>query len=215
MKIGFDAVFLGAYAHVSNANRILDIGAGCGVIGFMLACRNSEIEVLGIEPDELAFKECLENRSNVSFGNRLTFRNIQVQELENDQLFDLIVSNPPYFEANGQIFSESRETARHTTTLSFKELIQRISMHLSDEGIAQLILPESTFEEIQTLSGIAGMSIIEKLEIYTKEGKLPKRAVFTLKKGVHETRVETFLIRDASGEFTQAYSDLVTPFIRI
>ncbi len=49
MKVGTDAVLLGAWADVTKAKNILDIGCGSGLITIMAAQRNPTATLTGIE----------------------------------------------------------------------------------------------------------------------------------------------------------------------
>lgn len=61
MKVGTDGVLLGAWANVREADRILDVGCGCGLIALMAAQRNRAAQVVGVELDAAAAADALAN----------------------------------------------------------------------------------------------------------------------------------------------------------
>ena len=153
MKVGTDGVLLGAWADVSTANNILDIGAGTGLIALMLAQRSPLSNITAIEIDHLASEQALENFQNSPWSNRLSLFNQSVQTYAKDtsRSFDLIVSNPPYFENISTSDNTQRQIARHTNTLSFEELLEAVQKLLMADGVFSVILPYShkpTFVEL-------------------------------------------------------------------
>jgi len=124
MKVGTDGVLLGAWTNVEHAHRILDIGTGTGLISLMLAQRNADASIVGIEIDEDAADQAEENVRFSPFSERIDIRQIPFQEFsaESTQKFDLLVSNPPFFADSLHSPDHSRSLARHSDTLSLEEL---------------------------------------------------------------------------------------------
>ena len=98
--MGTDGVLLGAMCSVENAKNILEVGAGTGLVSLMLAQRNSNAEILAIDIDKNAVKLAEKNFRNSSFSERLRILNQDFKNFNGEEKFDLIVSNPPYFEEN-------------------------------------------------------------------------------------------------------------------
>ena len=73
MKVGTDGVLLGAWADVTQARRLLDIGTGTGLIAIMAAQRNPELIIDAIEIDPAAFEQARETRTIPLGGNASTF----------------------------------------------------------------------------------------------------------------------------------------------
>ena len=92
---------------------MLDVGTGSGLIARMLMQRFPEAQVEGIDIDEQAVAQAIQNGVN-SYVSR-------VQNWQAEQ-YDLIVSNPPYFQNSLKNPDKGREMARHTDTLSYEDL---------------------------------------------------------------------------------------------
>jgi tRNA1Val (adenine37-N6)-methyltransferase len=144
MKVGTDGVLLGSWIYCNTAGTILDIGCGTGLITLMLAQRNKESNVTGIEIDKIASQEAQLNISNSDWKERIEIKHTSLQEFTSQLKFDLIVSNPPFFPQNKS--QQSRDIARHTNTLSFEELINNTANLLAEKGIFSVIIPKD-FEE--------------------------------------------------------------------
>lgn len=149
MKIGTDGVLLGAWANATNAKRILDVGTGTGLISLMLAQRFPSAEIWGLEIDENAANEANLNFQNSPFTDRLNLVQNSLQNFESPQVFDFIISNPPFFDFTHPEIS-ARNTARQQSDLTLKELLVHSNRLLSDKGKAAYIIP---FEkEVEFLS---------------------------------------------------------------
>ena len=142
MKVGTDGILLGAWANVSNARNILDIGTGTGLIALMLAQRTSA-KIHGIEIEEKAFIEAVNNVKLSPWDNRINIQHVSFQEFVETNIlkFDAIVSNPPYFDNSLKPKNNLRGKARHTETLTCSELIAGVDKLLASEGCFNVILP--------------------------------------------------------------------------
>ncbi len=139
-KVGTDGVLLGAYADITGANRILDIGTGTGLIALMLAQR-SEALIVAIEPDHDSFIQSCENVDRSTWKERIKLVETSLQEFRSDTRFDLIVTNPPYFSDSLKNPDQRKSLARHNYTLNSSDILNSLSELLEEEGHLQLILP--------------------------------------------------------------------------
>ena len=140
MKVGTDGVLLGSWISCNTADTILDIGCGTGLITLMLAQRNKESNITGIEIDKIASQEAQENVGNSDWQERIKIEHVALQNFIASTQFDLIVSNPPFFSSIKS--QERRDIARHTNNLSFEELILNAANLLTAKGIFGVIIPK-------------------------------------------------------------------------
>ena len=214
MKVGTDGVLLGAWADVENANSILDIGTGTGLITLMLAQR-CDAKITAIEIDKDAFLQAQENVENSNWKNRISIENISLQEFAKpeNQKFDLIVCNPPFFEHNSQILDEKRNIARQKSTLSFDELISVSAKLLTENGKICLILPFDELKNIQKIA-IQNQLLLNKiLKIKPLETKPFKRIM--LEFGFQKTELlENILVIETEKRhfYTKEYIELTKDF---
>ncbi|MDD3459260.1 MAG: methyltransferase [Weeksellaceae bacterium] len=160
MKVGVDAVLLGAWATAENPKHILDIGSGTGIIGMMLAQRFEKAKITAVEIMEEAFNETVFNYQNSPFSDRFSAVHAPIQSFKSNIKFDLIVSNPPFFDPTHTDHS-ARSKARQQHLLNFDELLKTSSKLLSDNGHCAYIVPYS-----------AGNHFIQTASLY---GLIPKR----------------------------------------
>ena len=175
MKVGTDGVLLGAWAGVRPSDRrMLDIGTGTGLIALMLAQRAPEAHVTGVDIDDVA--QARENADASPWGDRVAFERCAVQEFSTPELFDLIVSNPPFFVDSLTCPDEGRTAARHAVHLPFDELRDAVLRLLAPAGRFAVILP--TPEAARFLSVCAGrLALTRRTDVRTTPRHPAKRAL--------------------------------------
>lgn len=176
MKVGTDAVLLGAWVKTYGSRRILDIGTGTGVIALMLAQKSgAEIDAIDIDTD--AVDEAKKNVANSPWAERVHVQHISLQDFARiaDHQYDLIVSNPPYFVDSLLSTEANRTTARHTIHLSFEELVKGAAKLLSKEGKLCVILPPKEGEQFIAFALVQGLHLTRITRVRTTPEKSEKR----------------------------------------
>ena len=151
MKVGTDGVLLGAWADLTHAKNILDVGTGTGLIALMCAQRKSDatIEALEIDPD--AARQADENFNNSKWHQRLNLIQADFNNFTSGKKYDVIISNPPYFDEQSENPDKQRNIARHTAYLSLETLLKKSKELLEENGNIQLILPAGKLSQLQQI----------------------------------------------------------------
>ena len=206
MKVGTDGVLLGAWA--PSGSRILDVGTGSGLIARMLMQRYPEAEVEGIDIDEAAVAQAKEN------GVRAFQARLQDWKSDIGDCYDLIVSNPPYFQNSLKNPDRGRELARHTDSLGYEELIAHSARLLKEEGQLALILPAEAEEEICNLAARYSLFPTHITRVYSKETKPARRVIlaFSRKNSIVGLIEDSLVLEDEKGGRSAAYSKLCEEF---
>ena len=211
--------------------RVLDIGTGSGLIALMLAQRlssqspiannqspiaNSQSPIAHIDAidiDANAVAQAQDNFALSPWGNMLHAHHSTLQDWQAER-YDLIVSNPPYFQASLKNPNQQRATARHTDSLSYEELIAHSARLLNDTGVLALILPIEAESEIQTLAEHNQLYPTHITHIHSKPNKPAKRLLIALsrQKQSEEPLTRTFYIESESTPRSQEYQDLTRDF---
>ena len=211
MKVGTDGVLLGVWADCDGAKRILDIGTGTGVIALMLAQRNAEADIYAVEIDETATRRARSNFDLSPWAERLTVECCAVQEFGENEKFDLIISNPPYFVDSLLPPDAKRSTARHTHDLSFEELDKAVCRMLADNGRFALILPTAEFEKYLA---ITQLYLVRRCDVHPTVGAPTKRVMAEFaKRKSDEIKYENITIeKEKRGDYTDEYRTLTKDF---
>ncbi len=176
MKVGIDGVLLGAWADVLNADAILDIGTGTGLIALMLAQRTSaQIDAIDIDAD--AVIQANENSQKSPWASRIRVSEVELQRyvLKTENRYDLIVSNPPYFVNSTKAPVENRNTARHTDTLTHEELLDNALTLLKPTGRICVILPVNEGLMSVAYAASIGLHCTKQVVVFPKPRAVPKR----------------------------------------
>lgn len=222
-RIGTDSVLLAAIVPTADVHTVLDVGCGCGVVGFCIADRlrragTKNIAVTGVDIDESSVQEALENAAHFPTPDtvRFEFRKESIQEhvrRAGSRRYDLIVSNPPFFVSSLKPADERRKQARHTDgTLSFCELAEGVSQLLAPSGQFAVILPAQesmAFEEAAT----GHLHLTCQIHIRPLSGKSAHRivSIFDLKPVSHVKQAE-LNIRDENHCYSETYRQLTKEF---
>lgn len=153
MKVGTDGTLLGAWATLPpHAKKILDIGTGSGLIAIMAAQRHPTAKITAIDIDKDCVMQATENAVASPWAERIEVIETPLQEYSPEEKFDVIISNPPYFADSMHSPDRQRTTARHTASLSFKELTEGVLRLLADDGLFAVILPTAESELLLSAS---------------------------------------------------------------
>jgi tRNA1Val (adenine37-N6)-methyltransferase len=213
MKVGTDGVLLGAWAPVENGKRLLDIGAGTGLVALMLAQR-SEAEVIdAIEIEEEAFEQCVENFERSPWGDRLFCFHGDIQELaeEADAPYDLITCNPPFFETvPGEV--DARARARQQHSLNYETLIACAEALMSEQGTLALIAPYTHQESLVHCAANFSLFPQRITEVWGHPESGPKRVLIAFQRNPSEAKVDRLIIEQDRHQYTEAYQALTRDF---
>ena len=144
MKIGTDAVLLGAWCPIeNNPKSILDIGAGTGILALMLAQRTNADQIDALEIDEEAYEQCVENFEGSPWADKLFCYHAGLDEFVDDpeDEYDLIISNPPFYSEDFKTSDEQRDLARFQDAMPFEDLIEAADLLLSENGTFAVVIP--------------------------------------------------------------------------
>jgi len=214
MKVGTDAVLVGAVTEVESVANILEIGTGCGVIALMLAQR-SQAMIDAIEIDEESVIQAKENAGNCPWKDRITIIHSSLQDFvtQNDKRYDLVVSNPPYFSNSLKSSDMKRNIARHNDTLSFEDLLDCSSQIMMPGASLWVILPIKEFKAFIEIAAHKGFFNHYKMMIKSREGKEYHRIILQLKTIPAEyIREQSLAIKTAGHSFAKAYRELTREF---
>jgi tRNA1Val (adenine37-N6)-methyltransferase len=207
MRVGTDAVLLGAWAEVENAGSVLEIGTGCGIIAMMIAQR-SPASILAIDLDEPSIRQAALNFDRSPWSTNLKAVHSSLQDFtpSGKRSFDLILSNPPFFERSLRSPDVTRNMARHDAGLTHRELLDGVHTLLKEEGIFSLILPEETSTKFSDLASQSGLFIRRQMRVWPKQGKPAHRVLssYGYKPSPERSR-EELTIRNEDGTFTNEY----------
>lgn len=177
--------------------------------------RFPEAEVEGIDIDEAAVEQARGNGVNAYLSSLQEWSNHKPQ-ITNHQ-YDLIVSNPPYFQNSLKNPDKGRELARHTDTLSYEELLYHSARLLSEHGRLAIILPAEAEQEIRALAAQHSLYLTRVTRVYSKETKPARRVLLLFEKSDYrDTDIsiaeDSLVLEDGKGGRSAAYQEITKDF---
>ena len=215
MKIGTDAVLLGAWASLkNNPLSVLDIGSGTGVLALMLAQRSTAELIDALEIDEKAYEQCVENFENSQWSDRLFCYHASLQEFteEIDDKYDLIISNPPFYQDHYKSENKQRDLARFEDAMPFEHLALCASKLLSDSGIFSVIIPFKQEENFINLASKANLFPNKILHVKGNSSTKTVRSLIEFSFVQSEIKTEELIVETSRHQYTQNYINLTKDF---
>lgn len=221
MKVGTDGVLLGAWAPVEDKKRILDLGTGTGLVALMLAQRSlPDCQIIALEIDSEAYSQAKENVQHSPWTTRIQVRQQDVLEFcEQDwaekEKFDLIVSNPPYFQQGVNCGSAQRELARYRQSSHFAWLCAAANC-LAEKGTITFILPYTESEILLKQTALNMLSkplyCTSRCEIISKVGKAAQRLLLSFEFEQKPLLQQSLLIYDEQNQYSAEFKHLLHEF---
>jgi tRNA1Val (adenine37-N6)-methyltransferase len=214
LKVGTDAVILGAWAGSKEAEYILDVGTGCGLLPLMLAQRFQKSKITAIDIHEGSAQDAEKNFKASPWSDRLILRHQSLQDFTGNRQasYDLIISNPPYFNNALLPHDDKKKIAKHSGELSYGELAEAAARLLKPEGKLALILPYENREWFRIIAKQCGLHCIRELIIYPVAGKNPNRYLSEWSFSGQVCACEELYIRDRNHNYTEEYKQLTEEF---
>ncbi len=216
MKVNTDSVLLGSWVDVSGYQKILDIGTGTGLIALMMAQRNVNAIIHGVEIEEGAYEEAKQNFAQASWSNRLVAFKSPIQEFDHEMApYDLIVCNPPFFTGGTLSENQKRSSVRHTVKLPNNELLRAVRRLLSRDGRFAVVLPYIEGLRFVEMAKSYGFCLFRQAEVCPRADRSVNRLLIELGLNKCDT-VESAKIAiyksDDSREYTPSYIELTSAF---
>jgi len=215
MKVGTDGVLLGSWVKISaKAERILDIGAGTGLIALMMAQRSSAKVIDAVELNKAAYQQAEENFNASNWSDRLSCYSSSFQKFFNDMEgdYDLIVSNPPFHISTQKTVLEDRGMARHSDNLPFIELLLGVAKLLNKKGSCAFIIPFSEQDNFIVLAEKQGLFPSRIMHVKGNNESPIKRSLLQFSFVKKEMLKKELVIENSRHIYTKDYIELVKDF---
>ena len=193
-----------------SGGRIIDLGAGCGIIALVLARINPDASVVAVEnnPEMVALVE--RNILHNNLGGRVS---VQVEDVLNlrksypHSTFDLVVSNPPFrTPESGKVSPRAgRESARHETTAGLADFLAVAKYLVKPSGRICFIQLPSRLPEFMALASEMKLSVLRMRMIHSNAESPATMFMAELAKGRRSAPVveSPLFVRDMDGVYTE------------
>jgi tRNA1Val (adenine37-N6)-methyltransferase len=167
MKVTTDGCLFGAWVadkvqQQQPGLKILDIGTGTGLLSLMLAQKNLTAEIEAKEIDKDAATQAAENVNSSPWKERINVIHTDAKLYSTNKNYNLIISNPPFYEEELKSHDDSKNIAHHSSALTLDGLLDIIKKSLSENGSFYLLLPYKRWEELPALFNKHSLQVAEK-----------------------------------------------------
>lgn len=214
MKIGTDSMILGSWASIGDADTILDIGTGTGLLALMLAQQTDAFTIDAVEIDNQAFETAVNNFESSPWGDRLFCYHASIQEFadEIDDTYDFIIANPPYFDPHAIESVNSRSIARQTHLLNHMTLLKLTKKLLNENGECAFSLPYTSENLFVSLAEKLGFKAYEILRMKDQKEKPFTRSFIQLGFIDKSIKINELVLKNADNSYTDDFKKLTKEF---
>ena len=216
MKVGTDSILLGSWVDIGEADRILDIGAGTGLLSLMTAQRSNAMTIDAVEIDAAAHEEAVTNFENSPWADRLFCYHSSIQEFKDevDEKYDLILSNPTFFNPSDLERATQRYVARQTHLLNHITLLKTTKNFLSKKGTCAFVIPyemESFFVKLAKNMGLYVYRILHTKDTNTADYK---RSLLQFKLNKANPKIEELILKEKDKSYSDSFIKLTKEFYK-
>jgi tRNA1Val (adenine37-N6)-methyltransferase len=217
MKVCTDSCLFGAYvadkieSKLIQPTRILDIGSGTGLLTLMVAQKSDAI-IDTVEIDENSYHQTKKNVVESEWNHRLQPFHTDIKTFTASYKYDLIISNPPFFENDLKSAHKNKNVAKHHDSLTFQELIQSMKNNLESNGTFLVLLPFHRTGYFKKLAAENNFYLKEEMSIK----QTPKHGYF---RGIlfFATRPQSvisneLIMKDEEGKYTKDFNFLLKDY---
>jgi tRNA1Val (adenine37-N6)-methyltransferase len=216
MKVCTDGCLFGAWiaAQVRNekyeVQTVLDIGTGTGLLSLMLA-QQSDAVIDALELDEHAAEQAAENFESTPWKERLQVIQGDARKVHLGRKYDLIISNPPFFENDLKSGDEQRNLALHSKELNLRELLLVVKKYLAEQGRFAVLLPHQRKNKFETMALTEGLYPEEAISVKQTPVHSFFRVMLLFATVKIPVRVDTITIHD-EGKYTSEFIGLLKDY---
>lgn len=216
MKVTTDACLFGAlqplFPAEGKGKRILDIGAGTGLLSLMMAQLNPGATISAVEIDAGAANDAARNFAGSPFSDRLTLQQANILLFEPEQPFDYILCNPPFYESQLISPDKTRNIAHHSADLKMGDLLSVSERLLNENGGLSLLIPYYRENELLKLAGETGFFCQKLIRVRQTPKHNYFRSIILLEKQPTEMETMELMIRNEKNEYSPEFQALLKPF---
>ncbi len=217
MKVCTDACLFGAWAAKTvndceiAPKSILDIGAGTGLLSLMLA-QTCSAQIDAVEIEAAAATEAAANCKASPWKDQINVIHHQVQALANNQkLYDLIISNPPFYEQDLKSPDTNKNLALHSQALTLKELLVSANQLLAEKGYFAVLLPFERKAIFVALAEKEGLYVQKSTDVQQTEKHAYFRTMLLLSRTETAVKTDKMIIK-INNAYSAEFRALLTPF---
>lgn len=217
MKVCTDSCLFGAFIgdkiekKIIQPERVLDIGSGTGLLSLMVA-QKSRAVIEAVEIDENSFLQTKENFDNSPWNQQLYAFNTDIKEWKTSLKYNLIISNPPFFQNDLMSENKNKNIAKHHDGLTLQELLESIKNNLSAEGNFAMLLPFHRIDFFKSLAAENHFYCNEELLVKQTPRHSFFRGILLFGSKQEEAVSNELTIKEKNGNYSKEFNFLLKDY---
>lgn len=216
MKVTTDSCLFGAWAasNLKNEEIILDIGGGTGLLSLMLAQKSDAI-IHSVEVEHGCYAQLVDNINSSAWKRHLTAYENDIKLFDAGMKYDMIISNPPFYEQQLKSPIHTTNLARHSDQLSLMEFFTHAERLLNGYGTLFVLMPFYRKKELLTTAEKFNLFSVDIADVKQTPKHEPFRTMISFSKERKALTNETITIKDDAGDYTERFRDLLGDYYLI
>ena len=220
MKVCTDACLFGAWTAAiitgkpERISSVLDIGSGTGLLSLMLA-QKLKTPINAIEIDLPAYEQTKENFENSDWKELLNAMHGDILTLEQQTLYALVITNPPFYEKELRSPAAAVNMARHDTSLTLEALVRKVCALLKEEGYFSIMLPWHRYDSMLKIASENGLILSALLRVKQSPKHDFFRAMMLFektKKPQRETLIRDLTIKEIHHQYSENFIEYLKDY---
>lgn len=214
MKVNTDSCIFGAAVYHDNPSRILDIGTGSGVLALMMAQRFKNAVIDAIEPDTESAGQAESNFRNSPWAGKIRLYNTDIEHFTQipENNYDLVVTNPPWFNNSLKSADKRKNSARHVISLTWEKLSSAVNSLLVPDGIFYSLLPACEFGNFRTIMESEGFTLTRQVSIKNHSDDLAGRIISGFTRETIPIKNSVIVFKDLRDCYSREFKSLLKDF---
>ncbi len=194
-----------------NPGTILDIGTGTGLLSLLLAQKtNASIDAVEIEPN--AFEQASENIYGSPWKDQIKIFNADIKNWKVPMKYDLIISNPPFYQNDLLPEDGGKTISKHSTTLNLEELVVIVKGSLKVNGMFAILLPSPSTKIFENIVSKHSLFVKEKVAVKQTLSHNYFRTILLLQKQPRVMLRNEITIKNNYGDYSHEFKFLLKDY---
>lgn len=217
LKVSTDSCLFGAWVSEEvkskklKVKNVLDIGAGTGLLMLMLA-QKIDAFIDGVEIDQPSYEQVKENLNASPWKERLHLFLGDVKEVHFKKRYDLIISNPPFYEGDLKSSTTNRNIAMHDEGLKLDELLKVVDENLGDEGCFAALLPYHRADRFITDAEVYHLHMAKRTDVKQTVNHSFFRTMLLFVKNKVKPEKDSMSVKDDKNGYTPEFIELLKDY---